>query len=102
MDIKTKAFGTVEITLKIKDDERQWWLQAAIEKGDPKKTTLEMFWDRDSDLDDKPEYDTWVCPRCNCHHEIDNRYAYCPYCGQRIDWKGIKDEEAEEHDTKEM
>lgn len=93
MEIKTKAFGTVEITPEIKDDESLWWLQAAIEKGDPKKPTLEMFWDRNSDLDDKPEYDTWVCPRCNCHHEIDNRYDYCPYCGQRIDWEGIKDEE---------
>lgn len=61
-----------------------------------KKPTLETFWDRNSDLGDKPDYDTWVCPRCNCYHEIDNRYAYCPYCGQRIDWEGIKDEEEEE------
>lgn len=101
MDIKTKAFGTVEITPKIKDDERLWWLQAAIEKGDPKKPTLEMFWDRNSDLDDKPEYDTWVCPRCNCHHEIDNRYAYCPTAGSGSTGKESR-MRRQKSDTKEM
>ena len=35
MEIKTKV-GMVEITQKIKDDERLWWLQAAIEKADPR------------------------------------------------------------------
>lgn len=25
-----------------------------------------------------------------------NEYGYCPECGQRIDWEGIKDEEEEE------
>lgn len=96
MKIKTKAFGAIWIVRQPEDDKRLEWLQAAIEKGDPKKPTLETFWDRNSDLGDKPDYDTWVCPRCNCYHEIDNRYAYCPYCGQRIDWEGIKDEEEEE------
>ena len=36
-------------------------------------------------------YDTWICPRCGRHYEIDyDHYVYCPQCGQRIDevaWK---------------
>lgn len=42
MEIKTKV-GMVEITQKIKDDERLWWLQAAIEKADPAKTRHGVF-----------------------------------------------------------
>ena len=31
-------------------------------------------------------YDTWICPNCNEHYEIDyDDYDFCPICGQRID-----------------
>ena len=31
-------------------------------------------------------YDTWICPSCGRHYEIDyDHYTYCPQCGQRID-----------------
>ncbi|WP_368302856.1 hypothetical protein [Mediterraneibacter gnavus] len=31
-------------------------------------------------------YDTWICPNCNEHYEIDyDEYDFCPKCGQRID-----------------
>ena len=31
--------------------------------------------------------DTWICPRCGHHYEVDyDDYDYCPNCGQRIDW----------------
>ena len=31
-------------------------------------------------------YDTWICPCCGRHYEIDyDHYVYCPQCGQRID-----------------
>lgn len=32
-------------------------------------------------------YDTWICPCCGHHYEVDyDDYDYCPNCGQRIDW----------------
>lgn len=31
-------------------------------------------------------YDTWICPNCEEHYEIDyDDYDYCPKCGQAID-----------------
>lgn len=31
-------------------------------------------------------YDTWICPCCGEHYEIDyDEYEYCPKCGQHID-----------------
>lgn len=30
-------------------------------------------------------YDTWICPNCEEHYEIDyDDYDYCPKCGQAI------------------
>lgn len=32
-------------------------------------------------------YDTWICPNCDKHFELDyEEYDYCPNCGQMIDW----------------
>lgn len=38
-------------------------------------------------------YDTWICPNCEKHYELDyEEYDYCPHCGQKIDWsdKNVK------------
>lgn len=32
-------------------------------------------------------YDTWICPCCGKHYEVDyDDYDFCPTCGQCIDW----------------
>lgn len=32
-------------------------------------------------------YDTWICPCCEEHYEVDyDDYKHCPNCGQAIDW----------------
>lgn len=55
----------------------------------------------------------WFCPTCGADQikvcfaslsgsKSNENYSFCWNCGQRINWEGIKDEEEEEHDTKEM
>ena len=30
-------------------------------------------------------YDTWICPNCGKHYEVDyDDYDFCPNCGQRL------------------
>ena len=32
-------------------------------------------------------YDTWICPNCGKHYEVDyDDYNFCPECGQALDW----------------
>ena len=38
-------------------------------------------------------YDTWICPCCGHHYEVDyDDYEYCPKCGQHIDWRNENEE----------
>ena len=56
----------------------------AIEKQKPKKPDYEG----DGYADGQLVYDTWICPNCGKRYEVDyDDYAYCPKCGQAIDWK---------------
>lgn len=39
-------------------------------------------------------YDTWICPGCGEHYEIDyDKHEYCPCCGQRINWSDYERED---------
>ena len=54
----------------------------ALEKQMPKKPYVEG----DGYADGHLVYDTWICPNCENHYEIDyDNYDYCPNCGQHID-----------------
>lgn len=55
----------------------------ALEKQIPKKPDYEGDgYDEDSNL----IYDTWICPSCGKHYEVDyDNYDFCPECGQAID-----------------
>ena len=54
----------------------------ALEKQIPKKPNIEG----DGYADGQLVYDTWICPCCEKHYEIDyDSYDYCPNCGQHID-----------------
>lgn len=54
----------------------------AVEKQTAKKPDYEG----DGYSDGQLVYDTWICPCCGQHYEVDcDRYDYCPNCGQRID-----------------
>lgn len=56
----------------------------AVEKQIPKKPDFEG-----DGYDDNGNiiYDTWICPCCEEHYEVDyDNYKYCPNCGQALDW----------------
>ncbi len=56
----------------------------ALEKQIPTKPDLEGDgYDPEGNL----VYDTWICPNCEKHYEVDyDDYKHCPECGQKIDW----------------
>lgn len=61
-----------------------WLATKALEKQIPKHPHLEG-----DGYDDNGYmiYDTWICPCCEKHYEVDyDKYDYCPSCGQHIDW----------------
>lgn len=57
---------------------------SALEKQIPKKPDYEGDgFDEDGYL----IYDTWICPNCGKHYEVDyDDYNFCPECGQALDW----------------
>ena len=57
--------------------------RAAVEKQTAKKPDYEG----DGYADGHLVYDTWICPCCGKHYEVDyDDYDFCPECGQCIDW----------------
>lgn len=33
-------------------------------------------------------WDEWICPHCSSRYEVEyDEHAYCPNCGQKIDWR---------------
>ena len=64
----------------------------SLEKQIPKKPDIEG----DGYANGYLVYDTWICPNCETHYEIDyDDYDYCPKCGQAID-KSVMDWSDEE------
>lgn len=58
----------------------------ALEKQIPKIPDVEG----DGYADGHLVYDTWICPCCGEHYEIDyDNYEYCPKCGQHIDTSNL-------------
>ena len=63
--------------------------QSIKEKTNSKKPNLEgEGYDESGNM----MYDTWICPNCEKHYELDyEEYDYCPNCGQMIDWSDEND-----------
>lgn len=52
-----------------------------------KQTAKKLDYEGDGYSDGQLVYDTWICPSCGKHYEVDyDNYDYCPNCGQHIDW----------------
>ena len=57
--------------------------RAAVEK----QTARRPDYEGDGYADGHLVYDTWICPCCGKHYEVDyDNYNYCPDCGQKLDW----------------
>lgn len=53
-----------------------------------KRIPMEPDYEGDGYADGELVYDTWICPNCGRHYEVDyDDYEYCPQCGQAIDWR---------------
>ena len=75
---KIQELYYAEIFIKVCDMAIQ-----ALEKQIPKSPTYEG----DGYSNGQLVYDTWICPCCGHHYEVDyDDYEYCPKCGQKIDW----------------
>lgn len=58
--------------------------RAAVEKQTAKRPDYEG----DGYADGHLVYDTWICPCCGKHYEVDyDEYDFCPDCGQKLDWR---------------
>ena len=58
-------------------------IESIVMKSIPEKPEYES----DGDWNGEPVYDTWICPNCGKHYEVEcDHYDFCPDCGQRIDW----------------
>lgn len=61
--------------------------RTAMEKQTPKRPDYEG----DGYADGQLVYDTWICPCCGKHYEVDyDNYDYCPYCGQKLRWRELE------------
>ena len=79
-DIAIKALEEIQKYREIGTVEE---CRAAVEKQKAKKPDFEG----DGYADWNLVYDTWICPCCGKHYEVDyDDYDFCPNCGQKLDW----------------
>jgi rubrerythrin len=61
--------------------------RSAVEKQKAKTPDFEVDGSY-GDYGGKIVYDTWICPGCGEHYEIDyDKHEYCPCCGQKLSWE---------------
>ena len=84
IDMAIKALEEVQQYRAIGTSEEY---RAAVEKQTAKKP----YYEGDGYSDGHLVYDTWICPCCGKHYEVDyDDYDFCPECGQRIDWSEVE------------
>ena len=90
----TKSADTIE---KLFEEIQQYRAMGTIEefkalkeKNEPKEPDYEG----DGCWGGRVVIDTWICPNCEKHYEVDyDDYDYCPNCGQHIDHSGLTEDD---------
>lgn len=81
---------TTRIAIKALEEIQQYRAIGTLEEcraAMEKQTAKRPDYEGDGYADGHLVYDTWICPCCGKHYEVDyDRYDYCPDCGQHIDW----------------
>ena len=78
----------MEEYMKFEDEciSEEFTLKSLLEAGEKQKAKKPDY-EGDGYSDGHLVYDTWICPCCGKHYEIDyDDYDFCPACGQCIDW----------------
>lgn len=76
--VEYQAIGTIEE------------FKALKEKNEPKEPDYEG----DGCWGGRIVIDTWICPNCEKHYEVDcDDYDYCPNCGQHIDHSTLTEDD---------
>ena len=67
----------------------------ALKKSIDKEEAKEPYYEADGYSEGHLVYDRAFCPNCNRLIEIgcEEQYSYCPDCGQRLDWSGLRSED---------
>lgn len=83
-----KKHGTVGKTIEECAEYEEIGTVEEFREAVEKQTARKPDYEGDGYSDGQLVYDTWICPCCGQHYEVDcDRYDYCPNCGQRIDWR---------------
>lgn len=79
-----------EMAIKALEEVQQYRQIGTVEEcreSAEKQTAKKPDYEGDGFSDGQLVYDTWICPCCGKHYEVDcDRYYYCQNCGQHIDW----------------
>lgn len=83
-----KKHGTVGKTIEECAEYEEIGTVEEFREAVENQTARKPDYEGDGYSDGQLVYDTWICPCCGQHYEVDcDRYDYCPNCGQRIDWR---------------
>lgn len=87
---KTRNAEALDVAMQALEEVQQYRQFGTVEKcreAAEKQNPKEPDYEGDGYWDGQLVYDTWICPCCGHHYEVDyDDYTYCPNCGQKIDW----------------
>lgn len=88
--IPQRRVEALDVAIKALEEVQQYHQIGTVEEcreAVEKQTAKKPDYEGDGFSDGQLVYDTWICPCCGKHYEVDcDRYYYCQNCGQHIDW----------------